>query len=606
MKQTVMKYRSTKPSSRHDRTKDIPDRWDLSHLLQNREQGFDLLTKNLETQVSRFERWRERLSPALSAQEFQDLLRLSEAIASLANKLSAYAYLWFSEDTKNPQARAFKAKVEERLTGLQNRLLFFDLWWQSVDEANAARLLAESGDFRYHLESIRRFKAYTLSEPEEKIINLKTMTGRSAVNTLYDVFTNGFTFTLSVNGKKKSLSREQLSAYLRSPQPRLREAAYRELYRVFETHHDILGEIYATLVKDWKGENLDLRKYASPMDVRNVGNDIPEQAVAALLSVCASNADVFQEYFRLKARICKIKPMNRFHIYAPHPADRKRYRYADAVRMVLDAYRSFSPQLADLAKRVFDEQHIDARTTPGKLSGAYCYSIAPGLTPYVLLNYTGEARDVATLAHELGHAVHGMMAARHTVFTFHSTLPLAETASVFGERILSDSLIAQERNRSVKQGLLLAQLDDIYATVLRQAYFVLFEQRAHDMIAKGGTAEDLAEAYQANLREQFGKAVPVPEVFRWEWLTIPHLFGSPFYCYAYSFGNLLVLALYHMYKQQGPTFIPKYLDLLSAGGSQSPDAILAQIGVNMRAESFWQSGFDTIKDMVQELERTTD
>lgn len=605
MKRTPMKYRSTKPSTSRSLRGPMPERWDLSHLLKNPVDDFDVMTKELDSLVSQFEAWRERLSHEMPSQTFSEILRLAEEITAVSTKLSAYAYLWFSEDTKNPEARSFKAKVEERLTGLQNRMLFFDLWWQSVDEANAARLLDASGDFRYHLETIRRFKNYTLSEPEEKIINLKTVTGRSAINTLYDVLTNGFSFTLRVNGKKRALTREELSAYIRSTTPRLREAAYRELYRVFAANHDLLGEIYQTLVKDWKGENMELRKFATPIAARNLGNDVPDQAVDALLSVCKRNSGTFQEYFRLKARLCKIKPMNRYHLYAPHPADRKRYRYPDAVRMVLGAYRAFSPKLAELAERVFDERHIDARTLPGKLSGAYCYSVVPGFTPYVLLSYTGEARDVATLAHELGHAVHGMMAADHTGFTFHATLPLAETASVFGERMLSDALMEQETDKGVKQGLLLAQLDDLYATVLRQTYFVLFEKQAHEMIANGATAEDLAAAYLTNLREQFGRAVRVPDDFRWEWLTIPHIFGSPFYCYSYSFGNLLVLALYHMYKQQGPDFVPKYLDLLAAGGSQSPHAILTQVGVNMCSEVFWQSGFDTIRGMVQELERTT-
>ncbi|TAJ22996.1 MAG: oligoendopeptidase F [Nitrospirae bacterium] len=600
-----MKYRSMKPSSQSARAGALPERWDLTHLLKQPSDDFDAMAKHLESLVSQFESWRERLSHDMPGQTFPEILRLAEQIAAVSTKLSAYAYLWFSEDTTNLQARAFKAKVEERLTSLQNRILFFDLWWQAVDEANATRLLGVSGDFRYHLDTIRRFKNYTLSEPEEKIINLKTITGRSAINTLYDVLTNGFTFKLTVNGKSKTLTREQLSAYLRSPKARLREAAYKELYRVFAANHDLLGEIYTALVKDWKAENVELRKFPSPIAARNLGNDIPDEAVDALLTVCAKNARVFQEYFRLKARICKIKPMNRYHLYAPHPADRTQYRYPDAIRMVLAAYRTFSPKLADLAERVFQERHIDARTRPGKLSGAYCYSVLPGFTPYVLLNYTGEARDVATLAHELGHAVHGMMAADHTAFTFHATLPLAETASVFGERILSDALMAQETNKGVKQGLLLAQLDDIYATVLRQAYFVLFEKQAHGMIAGGATVKDLGEAYLANLRQQFGKTVRVPDVFRWEWLTIPHIFGSPFYCYSYSFGNLLVLALYHMYKQQGAAFVPQYLALLAAGGSQSPASLLAQMGVDMRSETFWQSGFDTIHGMVEELGRTT-
>ncbi|MEK6619271.1 MAG: M3 family metallopeptidase, partial [Nitrospirota bacterium] len=346
------------------------------------------------------------------------------------------------------------------------------------------------------------------------------------------------------------------------------------------------------------------RKFSTPITARNLGNDVPDEAVNALLSVCSKNAEIFQEYFRIKGRLCKIKPMNRYHLYAPHRAERKRYRYHDAVRMVLNAYRAFSPRLAELAEQVFHERHIDARIRPGKLSGAYCYSVVPGFTPYVLLNYTGEARDVATLAHELGHAVHGMMASDHSVFTFQSTLPLAETASVFGERVLSDALMAQETTNAVKQGLLLAQLDDIYATVLRQAYFVLFEKTAHEMIANGGTVQDLSEVYLSNLRQQFGRAVAVPDEFRWEWLTIPHIFGSPFYCYAYSFGNLLVLSLYHRYTEHGPAFVPKYLDLLAAGGSKSPEAILAEVGVDMRSETFWQSGFNTIKGMVEELERT--
>lgn len=208
------------------------------------------------------------------------------------------------------------------------------------------------------------------------------------------------------------------------------------------------------------------------------------------------------------------------------------------------------------------------------------------------------------MAHELGHAVHGMMAAKHSVFTFHSTLPLAETASVFGERILSDSLLQQERNQQVKQGLLMAQLDDAYATIMRQAYFVQFERSAHDLIAQGATVQEVAAEYLRLLREQLGTAVPVPKEFQWEWLTIPHIYASPFYCYAYSFGNLLVLALYRMYKEEGQAFIPRYLNLLATGGSQSPDQILRSVGVDMSSEAFWQSGFDTLKEMVTDLEKT--
>ena len=598
------KSASRKTSSPKRQKLTYAERWDLSHLAEDPVKHFDTLLAKIESQVARFEAARTQFSPTMETTVFHPLLTLSENIAAASSKLSAYAYLWFSENTKDLAARSFKDKVEERLTALQNRMVFFDLWWQSVDEDNANRLMAGTGSLRYHLETIRLFKPHTLSEPEEKIVNIKNITGRSAVHSLYDVVTNAFTFTLTVKGKRTTMTREELTVYLRHAQGRLREAAYRELYRVYADHHDLLGEIYKTLVNDWKAENLQLRHFASPIATRNLGNDIPDAAVASLLKVCQKNAGIFQRYFRIKARLCKITPMSRYHIYAPHRTEQKSYRYQDAINMVLEAYRGFSPQLADLAERVVHERHIDARTRPGKIGGAYCYSVVPSMTPYVLLNFTGEARDIATMAHELGHAVHGMLAQHHSMFTFHSTLPLAETASVFGERILSDALMNQERDKKVRQGLLLNQLDDIYATVLRQAYFVQFENQAHEMIAQGATVKDLAKTYLAEVRQQFGKGIKVPEEFQWEWLTIPHIFASPFYCYAYSFGNLLVLALYRMYQKEGASFVPKYLELLSTGGSESPQTILAKVGVDMASEDFWQSGFDTIGEMVDQLEQT--
>lgn len=580
------------------------DRWDLSDLVKKAPIDVERNLVDLGKLVGQVESARSRLQATMASQDFLAILRLTESIAEISNRLGAFAYLWFSENTKDAKARSFKSRVEERLTALNNRLLFFDLWWQGVDSFNAERLMADAGDLRYHLETIRRYKAHTLSEAEEKIIHVKNVTGRSAVNTLYDVVTNGLTFTLTVDGKKRTLNREQLMSHVRSPQASVRQAAYQELYRVFSAQRDLIGEMYRTLVNDWKSENVELRAFSSPIATRNLGNDVPNQAVDVLLATCAKNADIFQTYFKLKAKACKIPSMSRYHIYAPHRTETKKYRYADAVAMVLEAYRDFSPQLADLAEEVFRARHIDAPTRPGKLGGAYCYSVAPGLTPYVMLNFTGEDRDVATMAHELGHAVHGMMAKDHSVFTFHATLPLAETASVFGERILSDALMSQEPKKTVRQGLLLNQLDDIYATILRQAYFVRFEKLAHQMIADGATGDQLAQAYLAELRQQFGKSVKVPDEFQWEWLSIPHLFASPFYCYAYSFGNLLVLALYRMYREQGTSFVPKYLQLLSAGGSQSPHDILSKVGVDMTSEAFWQSGFDTVREMVNDLEVT--
>jgi oligoendopeptidase F len=279
----------------------------------------------------------------------------------------------------------------------------------------------------------------------------------------------------------------------------------------------------------------------------------------------------------------------------------KKIAYGDAVKMVLDSFNEFSPTVAGEAKRVFDDGHIDAEIRPGKRGGAFCAGILPGITPWVLVNYTGEPRQVATLAHELGHAIHATLAAGHSVLTFHSALPLAETASVFSEMLLTDRLLAEESDPQVRRDLLADAVDDAYATILRQAYFVLFERDAHQMVAAGKTMDDLNQHYLDQLKQQFGDAVEMSEDFQQEWICIPHIYHTPFYCYAYSFGQLLALSLYQQYKEQGQSFVPKLLKILAYGGSASPNHILNEAGIDMADPNFWRSGFKVVEGMIDEL-----
>ena len=578
-------------------------RWNISDLLANPEKDFIALTRQMERHVQSMEHQRKDLRNSISSQRFLKALKTSETLTNIASRLAAFSQLWFAENTKNQAARAFEAKVKEQLTRLGNRTLFFDLWWQQLDTRNATRLIKQAGDFRYYLESLRRLKKHTLTEPEERIVNLKNTTGRRALDSLYDVLTNGFSFSLRVNGSTKKLNREQLSSYVRHPSGTVRKGAYQELLRIYSSQSDVLGEIYKSLVLDGKNEG-ELRQYPTPVSIRNINNDIPDAVVTTLLKCCRKNRSIFQDYFRLKGKLCGIRKMSRYDIYAPQQREKSSYPFQRAMQLVFDAYHQFSPTIAGLARQVLDEQHLDARPSTGKMGGAFCYSVYPKHTPYVLLNYTGDARDVATLAHELGHAVHSMLAKQHSIFTFHATLPLAETASVFGEQLLSQALLQDAGNPRIKQRLLLGQLDDLYATIMRQAYFVEFENQAHSMIAQGATLDAIADIYRNLLNEQFGKGISVPAEFQWEWLTIPHIYRSPFYCYAYSFGNLLVLALYQQYQEEGASFIPKYIKLLSQGGSQSPQDLVKPLGVDMTSEKFWQGGFNYIKRMVQTLERT--
>jgi oligoendopeptidase F len=577
--------------------------WNLSDLFPAQDStemksAFD----ELDIKVVEFEELRSSLSPDMPVDTFMNAIRQLEAISRLANRISSFAGLSFSADTQDQVIQAFQSDVDSRMAIIANRTLFFSLWWKSLEDAEAHRLMAASGDYSYWLEEMRHFKPHTLTEPEEKVINIKDVTGARAIVNLYNTITNRYVFRLDVGGEIKELTRGELMVFARSYDPSLRAKAYQELYRVYGQDGTILGQMYQTLARDWHNENLDLRHFASPLSVRNLANDIPDDVVETLLGVCQDNTPVFQRFFQLKARWLGMERLRRYDIYAPVVKTEKKYSFSEAADMVFDAFQRFESQVSGLARRILEQGHLDSEVRKGKMSGAFCATVAPDITPWVLVNYQGKPDDVATLAHELGHAIHSQLAAEHNLFTFHSSLPLAETASTFGEMLLVDHLLANENDSSVRQTMLFRQVDDAYATVMRQAQFALFERQAHDLVLQGATVDELSNAYLENLHEQFGNAVDVSDEFRWEWVSIPHIYQTPFYVYAYTFGQLLVLSLYQQYKVEGDAFKPRYLRLLSAGGSKSPENILSDAGINMRSASFWQGGFDVIRGLIEQLE----
>ena len=557
---------------------------------------------DLDVKVVEFEALRPGLSASISVEDFLNVIRQLEAISRLSRLIGEFASLSYSANTQDQTIQAFQSDVENRLALIANRTLFFSLWWKSLDEAEVERLMAASGDYCYWLEEMRHFKPYTLTEPEEKVINIKDVTGAIATVNLYTTFTNRYIFQLEVDGEVKHLTRGELMVYARHYDPALRAAAYQELYRVYGQDGAILGQMYQTLARDWHNENLDMRHFSNPLAVRNLANDIPDDVVDTLLGVCQDNTSVFQRFFRLKARWLQMERLSRYDIYAPVVKSEKMYSFNEAAEMVFDAFQCFEPRVAELARRVLERDHLDSEVRRGKESGAFCASTVPDLTPWVLVNYQGKPDDVATLAHELGHAVHAQLAGEHSLFTFHSALPLAETASTFGEMVLIDYLLARETDASVRQTLLFRQVDDTYGTVMRQAQFAFFERQAHDMIQQAATVDEISNAYLENLRKQFGDAVDVSDEFRWEWVSIPHFYFTPFYVYAYTFGQLLVLSLYQQYKVEGEAFKPRYLSLLAAGGSKPPEKILSDAGINMHNASFWQGGFDVIRGLIEQLE----
>jgi oligoendopeptidase F len=557
----------------------------------------------LHHDLDTFATWQPKLSPDLSRADFRTILDALEKITRQFDRLFAYGVMRFYADTQDQQAQNFFSRVKQVQAESQNRWLFFELWWKNLAEATAVPLLESAPDYRYWLESVRRERPYTLTEVEEQVINVKNVNGRLAFGQLYEAITNRYVFRLQVDGAEKSLTHAELMTHFRSPDPDLRHAAYQELCRVFGQDAPILGQIYQALVRDWHNEFVNARGYASPMAIRNLKNDLPDSIVATLLTVVRANAPLFQRYFRLKARRLGLDRLRRCDLYAPTAESRQTYSFTAATALALESFHAFHPRLAQLAHRVFDEDHYDSEPRPGKVGHGLCMYVTPDLTPWIMHSYHGQPDEIATMAHELGHAVHFMLASHHNALTWMCTPPLGETASTFAELLLIDHLLAQNADLDVQQTLLFKQLDNAYATIMRQGYFVLFEQAAHDAIRDGATVETLNELYLKNLREQFGESVDVPDEFRYEWFYIPHFFFDlPFYVYAYAFGQLLALALYDRYKQEGEPFTDRYLDLLAAGGSAAPVALLAQLGVDVYDAGFWQGGFDVLAGLVEQLE----
>ncbi len=582
------------------------ERWSLTDLLPDPTAAtVGARLAELEGAVARFEATRAELSPDLSPGRLLALVRDYETLCEGMAVLAAYGSLWFAEDTQSTEALAYRNRIEHALTRYENRVLFFTLWWKSLDESTAERLLPaapEDPDARHFLMDLRRLKPFTLEERAEQLINLKDTNGIQAVLTVYSMLTNRLEFGLEVDGERRVLTRDELMAHVHAPGSELRAAAYRELHRVFDEQATVLGQIYVHRVRDWASEQVELRGFADPIAVRHLANDVPAAAVEALLAVTRESVGLFQRYFRWKAQALSLETLRRYDLYAPLAPTTRQVPYGDAVDLVLGTFRDFEPRLAEAALRVFAEGHVDAAPRKGKKGGAFCATVLPRLAPWVLLNTTGRLRDVATIAHELGHAIHSLLAAGHSLLTQHPSLPLAETASVFAEMLLTDRLLAAEADPAARRELLAAKLDDVYATVVRQAYFTLFEVEAHRAILTGCRSEELDALYARGLAEQFGDAVDVAPEFSREWVSIPHLFHTPFYCYAYAFGQLLVLSLYRRYREQGRDFVPGYLRLLAWGGAARPLDILAEADVDPSDSSFWRGGFAVVADLLEQLE----
>ncbi len=563
--------------------------------------------KKISARADKFEKkYRGKIkSPSLTAGELAEAVGELERLSEGIGKILSFAYLLFAADTRDPKTGAFRSSMQQKATELQKKLIFFYVEWVSVPKKRAKKLMnhPELSGYRHFLEQERQYKDHTLSEAEEKILQEKSNTGQKAFSRLFDEVVNNIEFRVRLSGKTEKLNQSRTLSLLYDPDRKKRKAAWGGLTRGLTGNSHVLTYIFNTLVND-HSINDRLRSYEDPMSARHLSNEISHGAVNTLLESCERNFEFVRRYYTLKRELLGYRRFYDYDRYAPLGSEREQVSWEKAKEIVLSSFGEFSSEMEKTASLFFEKNWIDAELRDGKRGGAFSHGTVPGAHPYVFMNYTGKPRDVMVLAHELGHGVHQYLSRRQGYFRAHTPLTTAETASVFAEMLVFHRLKEEETEKEGRLVLVAEKLEDIMATVFRQAVLTRFEQSLHRERREKG---ELATArvnelwIEAN-RDMFGDSVSLTENYAYWWLYIPHFIHSPFYCYAYSFGELLTLALYGMFLERGRSFVPDYMGLLRSGGSASPSELLLGVGVDIDDPDFWQAGLDVIGAMVDEVE----
>ncbi len=582
--------------------------WDLKDLYLNPDDP--ALERDLHSALERakaFEqKYRGRLRQGIDPQSLYEALAELESIAEQMDKPMIYAQLLHASDTQNPKHGALLQSTLERHTQIRQHLLFFDLEWMDVTDETAQRLISapQVARYRHYLEKTRLFRPHKLSEPEEKILELKANTSTRSFQRLFDELVSGLTVSMGRGKSAQKLTLDQALTKLHEPDRSIRKNAAKAITQTLQSHARVLTYIFNTLVLDHKITD-ELRKFPSPMHSRHLANEIEPATVDALMTACENAYGIVHDYYRLKKRLLRLRTLYDYDRYAPVYGELPQCDWPSGRRIVLEAYRSFSPDMARIVQEFFEKSWIDAEVRFGKSGGAFSASTVPSVHPYILMNYTDKLRDVMTLAHELGHGVHQYLSRRVGYLQADTPLTMAETASTFGEILTFRRLLAEIQDPNVKLALLCSKIEDSFATIFRQIVLTRFEQKLHEARRTQGelTPERIGEIWFETNQRMFGDSVQLTDSYRWWWLYISHFIHVPFYCYAYAFGELLVFALYQQYLREGEAFVPKYLDLLAAGGSDSPQKLLAPLGINTSDPSFWGTGLEFLRSMVREAKQ---
>ena len=538
-------------------------------------------------------------------------------IYELVGRVGTYVGAALLDRHGRPRHGALLQKAQERETAIETGLLFFELEWAALPEERAEELLADAGlDFcRHHLRNVRRYREHLLSEPEEKILTEKSLTGAAAWARLFEELTSAIEVELPADpaagaktgdgngGATERVALDVALSRLALPDREVRRTAAEAVTAALAPGLRTRAYVLNTLLAD-KGVDDRLRRYPHWLAARNLANEASDDSVRALIDAVRGRYELARRWYRLKAQLLGVERLADYDRMAAVTEDVATYTYKEARELVLDCYGSFSPELGNLVGRFFAESWIDAPVRPAKRGGAFCASAVPTAHPYVLLNYTSRRRDVLTLAHELGHGVHFALAARQGIFHQGTPLTLAETASVFGETIVFGRLLAEDSTPASRLALLAENLEDTIATVFRQVAMNRFEELVHTGRREQGelSVERIGELWAESQAELLGDSVEITEGYRSWWSYVPHFINTPGYVYAYAYGQLLALAVYERYEERGPEFVPQYLELLAAGGSRSPEDLGRIVDVELSDPGFWDAGLDLVERQLEEAE----
>ena len=581
--------------------------WDLTPLLDGAD-DVDALLASADTIADELVSSGRGRIAEMSAGELGAFYARYAELLDLAQRAENYAGLVFSADTSKPEHGALMAHVEERTTAISTKLIFIGIEWAAASDDHVDAVLADptpSLDFvRHHLRSQRRYREHILSEAEERILNEKSVTGVSAWGRLFDELSAAMEVELpQPDGTTATVSLMQALANMQHPDRAVRQGAHAAITEGLQPGLRTRAFIFNTILND-KSIDDRLRTYPSWISSRNLANEASDESVQALVDSVVARYDIPQRWYTLKAKILGVDKIADYDRAASVATTEAQIPWSVATETVMDAYSSFSGELAGVVQRFLRENWIDAPATPGKRGGAFCAYTVPSHHPYVLLNWTGRTRDVATLAHELGHGVHGYLAREQGVFQMTTPLTLAETASVFGETVTSKRLLSTLSDPNERLALLANTLEDSIATVFRQIAMNRFEHSVHTARRIEGelAVERFNELWEETQTAMLGPSVEITEGYRSWWSYIPHFLHTPGYVYAYAYGQLLALSVYKRYEDVGEEFVPRYLDLLRAGGSMSPEDLGRIVDCDLTDPSFWDGGLAIVDQQLTAAE----